>query len=115
MAFLQRIVNGGGQVERDYGVGRGRIDLLVRWPYTNTGGKRAWQREAIELKAWRTGDPDPLTKELAQLDSYLDRLRLNTGILVIFDRRPNTAPNAERTRRDQATSPAGRPITTLRA
>jgi hypothetical protein len=115
MAFLQRIVNGGGHVEREYGVGRGRIDLLVRWPYTDNGGGLAWQREAIELKVWRKGEPDPLTKGLAQLDGYLDRLRLDTGILVIFDRRPNAAPIAERTRFDKTTSPSGRPITILRA
>jgi hypothetical protein len=118
MAFLQRVVNGcapPGHVDRDYGVGRGRIDLLVRWPYPDTTGKRAWQRQAIELKVWRQGDPDPLTKGLTQLDGYLDRLRLDTGILVIFDRRPNAAPIAERTRFDQTTSPTGRPITILRA
>jgi hypothetical protein len=34
---------------------------------------------------------------------------------VIFDRRPDAAPLAERTRFDQAASPAGRPITILRA
>ena len=28
-AFLQRLVNGGGRVEREYGLGRGRTDLLV--------------------------------------------------------------------------------------
>ena len=32
-AFLQRIVNGGGRVEREYGLGRRRTDLLVIWPY----------------------------------------------------------------------------------
>jgi hypothetical protein len=31
MAFLQRIVNGGGRVEREYGLGRGALDLLVFW------------------------------------------------------------------------------------
>ena len=31
-AFLQRIVNGGGRVEREYGLGRMRTDLLVIWP-----------------------------------------------------------------------------------
>ncbi len=31
-AFLQRIVNGGGRVEREYGLGRMRTDLLVLWP-----------------------------------------------------------------------------------
>ena len=73
------------------------------------------QREAIELKVWRKGDPDPLTKGLTQLDGYLDRLHLNTGTLIIFDRRPNAAPITERTRFDQTTSPTGRPITILRA
>ena len=28
-AYLQRIVNGGGRIEREYGLGRGRTDLLV--------------------------------------------------------------------------------------
>ncbi len=28
-AFLQRVVNGGGRIEREYGLGRGRTDLLV--------------------------------------------------------------------------------------
>ena len=31
-AYLQRIVNGGGRIEREYGLGRGRTDLLVLWP-----------------------------------------------------------------------------------
>ena len=31
-AFLQRIVNGGGRIEREYGLGRGRTDLLIVWP-----------------------------------------------------------------------------------
>lgn len=115
MAFLHRVVNGGGHVDREYGVGRGRIDLLVRWPYSDTGGKRAWQREAVELKVWHKGESDPLTKGLAQLDGYLDRLNLDTGVLVIFDRRPDAVSITERTRFDQATSPAGRPITVLRA
>ncbi len=60
MAFLQRIVNSGGYIDREYGVGRGRIDLLVRWPYPGPGGRREWQREAFELKVWRPGRPDPL-------------------------------------------------------
>ena len=31
-AFLQRIVNGGGRVNREYGLGRRRTDLFVEWP-----------------------------------------------------------------------------------
>ncbi|MBU0956269.1 MAG: AAA-like domain-containing protein, partial [Spirochaetes bacterium] len=31
MAFLQRVVNGGGRVEREYAAGRGRMDLAVQY------------------------------------------------------------------------------------
>ena len=36
-AFLQRVVNGGGRIEREYGLGRGRTDLLIVWP--RSGGE----------------------------------------------------------------------------
>ena len=36
-AFLQRVVNSGGRIEREYGLGRGRTDLLIVWPHS--GGK----------------------------------------------------------------------------
>jgi hypothetical protein len=113
--YLQRIVNGGGYVDREYGTGRGRIDLLIRWPYQTPTGKKALQREALELKVWRDHEADPLAQGLTQLDGYLDRLGLDTGVLVVFDRRPKAAPIAERTRFEEATSPSGRPITVLRA
>ena len=38
-AFLQRIVNSGGRIEREYGVGRRRMDLAVIWP---VGGSPGW-------------------------------------------------------------------------
>ncbi|WP_437621405.1 AAA family ATPase [Sorangium sp. So ce1151] len=114
MAYLQRVVNGGGHVDREYGVGRGRIDLLVRWPHTGEDGKRAWQREAIELKGWRAGEKDPLPKALTQLDTYLDGLSLPTGVAVIFDRRPAADPESC-TRFEEALTPSGRRVTVLRA
>ncbi len=114
MAYLHRVVNGGGHIDREYGVGRGRIDLLVRWPY-ESGGKRRWQREAFELKVWRDGEIDPLQRGLSQLDGYLERLDLDTGVLALFDRREGRAPIAERTRLDAATTPSGREVTLLRA
>src|SRR5262249_24697445 len=64
MGFLQRLVNGGGHVSREYGVGRGRIDLLVRWPYSTPARKQAWQREALEMKVWREAKPHPLAYAL---------------------------------------------------
>ncbi|MFC5822207.1 AAA family ATPase, partial [Nonomuraea harbinensis] len=80
MAFLHRLVNGGGYLDREYAAGTKRLDVLVRWPYTGPGGERLVQREAMELKVWRAGKDDPLTEGLAQLDGYLDRLSLTTGV-----------------------------------
>ncbi|GGK62308.1 hypothetical protein Sme01_04280 [Sphaerisporangium melleum] len=114
MAFLHRLVNGGGQLDREYAAGTKRLDVLVRWPFTDSEGGRHLQREAMELKVWRAGENDPMPDGLAQLDRYLDRLTLTTGSLVIFDRRPEAPPWKERGGFDQATTPSGRQVTVLR-
>lgn len=115
MAFLQRVVNGGGYVDREYGVGRGRIDLLLRWPHLDLEGRRQWQREALELKVWAAGRPDPLGRGMVQIDGYLASLGLEEGWLVLFDRRPDASPFEERIRFEQATTASGRRISVLRA
>src|SRR5690606_38323354 len=61
MAFLHRVVNG-GSIEREYAIGRGRMDLCLRY-----GGRVL----AIEIKVWRPGKGDPRTEGLEQLDGYL--------------------------------------------
>ncbi len=117
MAYLHRLVNGGGFISREVGVGRKRIDLLVRWPYTNRRGKRAVQRAALELKVWRDRDRkgDPLAAGLVQLDAYLAKLGLSHGVLVIFDARAAADPVEDRTRFEEAVTSSGRKITVLRA
>jgi hypothetical protein len=115
MAFLTRIVNGGGFVDCEYGVGRGRVDVLVRKPYTGADGKRTVQREAVEIKVRRVGRRDPLKEGLAQLDGYLARLGLDTGTLLIFDRRPSSAEEPPEPEFTQERTPAGRTVTLLRA
>ncbi len=79
--FLQRVVNGGGRVTREYGAGRHRIDMLVEF-----GGGR----HAIELKRVRPKDGAERVRSqgLVQLGGYLDSLGLTEGWLVIFDQRP---------------------------
>ncbi|MFG1945479.1 hypothetical protein [Nonomuraea sp. NPDC048826] len=114
MAFLHRLVNGGGYLDPEYAAGTKRLDVLVRWPYPGPDGEQLEQREAMELKVWRAGKDDPLSEGLAQLDEYLDRLSLTTGVLVIFDRRPEAPPWKERGCFDQATTPSGRQVTVLR-
>ena len=103
MAFLQRVVNGGGWLEREYAIGTRRMDLLICYGRT---------RMAMELKVWR--DKNPIPDGLAQLDSYLDGLGLDTGWLVIFDQRPNLPDISERTTAEPATTPSGRTITLIR-
>jgi hypothetical protein len=80
-AFLQRIVNGGGRVEREYGLGRKRTDLLILWPQ---GG--ATQRVVLELKI-RYGElAETIAAGLAQTWEYLDKTGAQEGHLIIFDR-----------------------------
>ncbi|WP_437766290.1 ATP-binding protein [Sorangium sp. So ce281] len=106
MAFLHRVVNGGGTLDREYAIGRGRMDLCVRY---------AGETLAIELKVWRDGRPDPLGEGLAQLDEYLAGLGLLRGWLILFDQRSGQPPIAERTRREHALTPAGREVVVIRA
>jgi hypothetical protein len=105
MAFLHRVVNG-GSIEREYALGSGRMDLVLRY---------AGETLAIELKVWRPGRPDPLAQGLAQLDGYLARLGQESGWLVIFDRRPGLPPVEERLGVSLEASPAGRTVTVIRA
>jgi hypothetical protein len=105
MAFLHRVVNG-GSIEREYAIGSGRMDLCLRF---------AGETLAIEIKVWRPGRPDPLSRGLSQIDSYLSGLGLDGGWLVIFDRRPGLSPVEERLVTQVEASPAGRTITVIRA
>ena len=106
MAFLHRVVNGEGVIEREYAIGAGRMDLMVRYRDRVLG---------MELKVWRDGRADPLNAGLTQIDPYLAGLGLDTGWLVIFDRRSGQPPIEERTRCEPATTPAGRHIQVIRA
>jgi hypothetical protein len=115
MAFLQRVVNGGGIVTREYGIGRRRIDLLVSWPWVDAEGKKQLQREALELKVWREGRKDPLAEGLKQIDAYLTGLGLEEGVLVLFDQRAAAAPVEDRTREESAETATGKRIRVLRA
>ena len=90
MAYLHKVVNGGGYIDREYAVGRGRIDLCLRWPHP-----QGLQRFAIELKV-RRGNTDVLPRGLDQLANYLERLELAEGTLMIFDARLDAPPLPQR-------------------
>lgn len=83
-AFLQRIVNGGGRIEREYGLGHLRTDLLVMWPHPE-----GVQRTVIELKVLHKSVEQTVRAGIAQTRQYLDRCGAAEGHLVIFDRTPD--------------------------
>ncbi len=87
-ALLQRSVNDGGRISREYGLGRRRTDLLLEWPLDEGLGYRGpMQRVVIALKILHRGLPTTLAKGLEQTFDYADRRNADEAHLVIFDRR----------------------------
>ena len=74
-AFLQRIINGGGTIIREYASGRERMDLCVIY------GRNKYP---IELKIKYS--KSVIQDGIEQLSNYMTTLGENTGWLVIFDR-----------------------------
>ncbi len=92
-AYLQRVVNGGGRIDREYGLGRGRTDILLTWPYgpevtTSSGTTRGslMQKAVFELKIVYGSKEKTLAKGLEQTKMYLDQVGLKAGHLLIFNR-----------------------------
>ena len=68
MVDLQRIVNRGGRIEREYALGRKRTDLLVTW--SHPGGV---QKVVLELKILYGPLETALEKGLRQTWEYMDQ------------------------------------------
>lgn len=84
-AFLQRIVNG-GYIDREYGLGRKRTDLLIRKPLTDGYGGPV-QRVVLELKIKRGSLDSVIESGLEQTWQYMDTVgSVDEGHLIIFDR-----------------------------
>lgn len=77
-AFLQRVINGGGHIAREYAYARGRMDLCVQYKNKNY---------PIEIKLLY--NKNTIQEGFEQLSNYLDGLGEKRGWLVIFDRDPN--------------------------
>ena len=82
-AFLQRVVNAGGRIVREYGLGRGRTDLLIEWRRDDGG----MQRFVVECKVRRERDglETVIREGVAQTAAYLDRCGAEEGHLVVMD------------------------------
>ncbi len=107
MAFLHRIANGGGRIDREYALGAKRLDLCLNFRGEMLG---------IEIKTWRDSDKavDPSIEGLIPLDGYLARLGAARGMLVLFDQRKGAAPLPERVRRERLTTTGGRTVDLVR-
>ncbi len=82
MAFLQRIVNGGGTINREYALGTKRVDMLIKWPNIPSNFEKQ-QRIVIELKVLR--NKQTLLEGLEQTAEYRDKSNATESHLVIFD------------------------------
>ena len=90
-AFLQRIINGGGRISREYGLGRKRTDLLIEWPLDPEQGMYGpLQRVVIELKILRGALEKTLATGLEQTAGYTRQVGADEAHLVLFDRDPDT-------------------------
>ena len=114
-AFLQRIVNSGGRIEREYGLGRRRTDLLLVWPVggrageTAAGADRPAQKVVVECKLLHRSLDETLREGLAQTRAYMDRCAAAEGHLVIFDRTEGKPWVEKIFRRDE--TEGGAPVT----
>ena len=83
-AYLHRVVNRGGRIEREYGLGRGRVDLLLVWP--QGGGVREY---VVECKVVREkeGLEGTVSEGVEQTAGYMARCAAEAGHLVVIDRR----------------------------
>ena len=110
-SYLQRVVNSGGRIGREYAVGRGRTDLLIEWRQVKPDGQVCIRKYVIECKVRtaKTGLDRLIREGLEQTATYMDRVGAESGHLVIFDLRPGVPWEERLYRKDP--EPDGRPIT----
>ncbi|GDX82681.1 hypothetical protein LBMAG42_44920 [Deltaproteobacteria bacterium] len=81
MAFLQRVVNGGGRITREYAAGRGALDLLLEYE----GEKHVFEIKRVPAR--HVSLERVRAEGLKQTASYLDTVGVSEGWLLIFDQR----------------------------
>jgi hypothetical protein len=74
MGFLQRVINGGAKIDREFATGTRRVDICVHY---------AGKRYPVELKIVR--NTRMREEGLAQLVVYMDSLGAKEGWLLLFD------------------------------
>ena len=101
-SYLQRVVNSGGRIEREYGLGRGRTDLLVLWPREAGQPSDLWERFVVECKVLRDTDRKNLARTVEcgvkQTLGYMEQRGAEEGHLVVMDRRSEARRRSEEQR-----------------
>ena len=84
-AFLHRVVNATGRIEREYALGSRRVDLLIIWPREDG----AEERFVVECKLVKDGRSAErvIERGLEQTAAYMDTSGAAAGHLVVFDLR----------------------------
>ena len=102
-SYLQRVVNSGGRIKREYGLGRGRTDLLVLWPREAGQPSDLWERFVVECKVLRDTDRKSLARTVEcgveQTLGYMAQCGAEEGHLVVMDRRSEERRRGEERRR----------------
>ena len=102
-AFLQRVVNSGGRIEREYGLGRGRTDLLIVWPRGPGAAREAdGDRFVIECKVVHGSLGRTIEEGVQQTAGYMSRCEAPIGHLVVFDRRADRSWDEKVFRREES-------------
>ncbi|MDE2997578.1 MAG: ATP-binding protein [Gemmatimonadota bacterium] len=106
-AFLQRIVNSGGRIEREYGLGRMRTDLLILWPAPgDVRSGQAVQKAVVECKLLYKSLEQTVRDGLEQTRAHMDRCAAEEGHLVVFNRTAGVSWNDRIFRREEETEDA---------
>ncbi len=87
-AYLQRVANGHGRIDREYGLGTKRTDLYLKWN-SPTGEQRIVIELKVRTKRYNTDAAfDKFkTKGLIQTAKYADKCNPTESHLIFFDRR----------------------------
>jgi hypothetical protein len=100
MAFLQRIINGGGRIEREMALGNGRTDLAV-----------FWKEQVIPIELKLRHNVRSLPEGIQQLSRYMDKLGQKAAYLVIFEKKSSEELPWEERLRWETLEHEGREIT----
>lgn len=87
-AFLQRIVNGGGIINREYGLGKKRTDLYIKW-YPVPNDYSITQKAVVECKLVYKSLEATIQEGIFQSIEYADKCNAEEVHLLIFDRTKN--------------------------